>query len=76
MWWSDLFDNDLISVALPQTISLTIPEDFFQYYNISFKDTLLFLDTCNFYCCSLYWDYAMNVQVDEIVYVHCHQQGK
>ncbi|KAJ9589624.1 hypothetical protein L9F63_017209, partial [Diploptera punctata] len=22
----------------------------------------------------LYWDYAMNVQVDEIVYVHCHQQ--
>ncbi|PSN33187.1 hypothetical protein C0J52_20836 [Blattella germanica] len=25
---------------------------------------------------SLYWDYAMNVQVDEIVYVHCHQQGQ
>ncbi|XP_023715456.1 small G protein signaling modulator 2 isoform X2 [Cryptotermes secundus] len=24
---------------------------------------------------SLYWDYAMNVQVDEIVYVHCHQQA-
>ncbi|XP_025420283.1 small G protein signaling modulator 1-like, partial [Sipha flava] len=22
-----------------------------------------------------YWDYAMNVNVDEIVYVHCHQQG-
>ncbi|XP_022176977.1 small G protein signaling modulator 2-like isoform X5 [Myzus persicae] len=24
---------------------------------------------------SQYWDYAMNVNVDEIVYVHCHQQG-
>ncbi|XP_046386082.1 small G protein signaling modulator 1-like isoform X2 [Ischnura elegans] len=24
---------------------------------------------------SLYWDYAMNVNVDEIVYVHCHQQA-
>ncbi|KAE8746359.1 hypothetical protein FOCC_FOCC007032, partial [Frankliniella occidentalis] len=24
---------------------------------------------------SIYWDYAMNVKVDEIVYVHCHQQG-
>ncbi|XP_069683342.1 small G protein signaling modulator 2-like isoform X2 [Periplaneta americana] len=23
----------------------------------------------------LYWDYAMNVQVDEVVYVHCHQQA-
>ncbi|KAG8226924.1 hypothetical protein J437_LFUL005681, partial [Ladona fulva] len=23
---------------------------------------------------SSYWDYAMNVNVDEIVYVHCHQQ--
>ena len=25
---------------------------------------------------SIYWDYAMNVKVDEIVYVHCHQQGE
>ncbi|XP_071443132.1 small G protein signaling modulator 2-like isoform X2 [Hetaerina americana] len=24
---------------------------------------------------SLYWDYALNVNVDEIVYVHCHQQA-
>lgn len=24
---------------------------------------------------SIYWDYAMNVKVDEIVYVHCHQQA-
>ncbi|CAG2056893.1 unnamed protein product, partial [Timema podura] len=23
----------------------------------------------------LYWDYAMNVRVDEVVYVHCHQQA-
>ncbi|XP_039297773.1 small G protein signaling modulator 1-like [Nilaparvata lugens] len=24
---------------------------------------------------SMYWEYAMNVNVNEIVYVHCHQQG-
>ncbi|KAK7790586.1 hypothetical protein R5R35_005950 [Gryllus longicercus] len=24
---------------------------------------------------SIYWDYALNVRVDEIVYVHCHQQA-
>lgn len=25
---------------------------------------------------SIFWEYALNVVVDEIVYVHCHQQGK
>lgn len=37
-----------------------------------------------FVCCfdkhlsfnSVYWDYAMNIRLEEIVYLHCHQQGK
>ncbi|XP_075218300.1 small G protein signaling modulator 2-like isoform X2 [Lycorma delicatula] len=24
---------------------------------------------------SMYWDYAMNISINDIVYVHCHQQG-
>lgn len=27
-------------------------------------------------CCSVYWDYAMTIRLEEIVYLHCHQQGK
>lgn len=26
--------------------------------------------------CSVYWDYAMTIRLEEIVYLHCHQQGK
>lgn len=26
--------------------------------------------------CSIYWDYAMTIHLEEIVYLHCHQQGK
>lgn len=25
---------------------------------------------------SVYWDYAMTIRLEEIVYLHCHQQGK
>lgn len=25
---------------------------------------------------SMYWDYAMNVNLEEVVYVHCHQKSK
>lgn len=25
---------------------------------------------------SVYWDYAMTIHLEEIVYLHCHQQGK
>ena len=25
---------------------------------------------------SIYWDYAMTIRLEEIVYLHCHQQGK
>lgn len=24
---------------------------------------------------SVYWDYAMTIRLEEIVYLHCHQQG-
>lgn len=24
----------------------------------------------------MYWDYAMTIRLEEIVYLHCHQQGK
>lgn len=24
---------------------------------------------------SVYWDYAMTIPLEEIVYLHCHQQG-
>ncbi|KAJ3618126.1 hypothetical protein MTP99_006154, partial [Tenebrio molitor] len=27
-------------------------------------------------CCSVYWDYALQVRLDEIVYVHCHQDSE
>ena len=27
-------------------------------------------------CCRLMWDCAINVNMDEIVYLHCHHQGK
>lgn len=27
-------------------------------------------------CSSVYWDYAMTIRLEEIVYLHCHQQGK
>lgn len=26
--------------------------------------------------CSIYWDYALQVQLDEVVYVHCHQDSE
>ena len=26
--------------------------------------------------CSMFWEFAMTVYVDEIVYIHCHQQRK
>lgn len=29
-----------------------------------------------FLCSSVYWDYAMTIRLEEIVYLHCHQQGK
>jgi len=25
--------------------------------------------------CSLYWDHALSINLDEIVYIHCHRQG-
>lgn len=25
---------------------------------------------------SVYWDYAMTIRLEEIVYLHCHQQGR
>lgn len=25
---------------------------------------------------SIYWDYAITVSMDDIVYLHCHQLGK
>lgn len=25
---------------------------------------------------SVYWDYAMTIRLEEIVYLHCHQQGE
>lgn len=25
---------------------------------------------------SIYWDYAMTIRLEDIVYLHCHQQGK
>lgn len=25
---------------------------------------------------SIYWDYALQVRLDEIVYVHCHQESE
>ncbi|NWQ84727.1 SGSM1 protein, partial [Columbina picui] len=25
-------------------------------------------------CSSVYWDYAMTIRLEEIVYLHCHQQ--
>lgn len=25
---------------------------------------------------SVYWDYAVTIRLEEIVYLHCHQQGR
>lgn len=37
-----------------------------------FKSTLVCL-----YCLhSVYWDFAMTIRLEEIVYLHCHQQGE
>lgn len=30
----------------------------------------------NNYFISIYWDYALQVRLDEIVYVHCHQDSE
>ena len=29
----------------------------------------------SFRICSLYWDHALSINLDEIVYIHCHRQG-
>ena len=75
--------SELSESQLSDLCSVTI-DWVFHHYIFSFVfiiviclvKTHVVFDTNNLYCYSLYWDYAMNVQVDEIVYVHCHQQGK
>ncbi len=39
-------------------------------------DNDILMTDCVFLCFSLYWDYAVTVFLDEIVYLHCHQQGE
>lgn len=34
-----------------------------------------FTDVLNVMHFSVYWDYAMTIPLEEIVYLHCHQQG-
>lgn len=34
-----------------------------------------FTDVFDLMFFSVYWDYAMTIPLEEIVYLHCHQQG-
>lgn len=41
---------------------------------LSLKTHALLLSACHL-SLSVYWDYAMTIRLEEIVYLHCHQQG-
>lgn len=41
----------------------------------SLKNTCIITEHISHLSLSVYWDYAMTIRLEEIVYLHCHQQG-
>lgn len=47
------------------------------YFMLKRNDGFYFTDVFGlmFFSPSIYWNYAMTIPLEEIVYLHCHQQG-
>lgn len=47
----------------------------FYIWIISLMTMTAFVNVNIMFLGSVYWDYAMTIRLEEIVYLHCHQQG-